>query len=113
PSEGMIELPNNTSSLDDAPLYIEGAATPDEVLELWKAEFDSLYHDTGYYMLTFHPRAGFGSGTPSRARVIDRLIAYIMTYPDIRFVRLVDLAEWCLDPVNGFMNTGVRIGARA
>jgi peptidoglycan-N-acetylglucosamine deacetylase len=112
PSPHMIEFPNNTSSLDDAPLYIEGAATPDEVLNLWRAEFDALYHDTGYYMLTYHPRAGFGSGTPSRARVIDRLISYIKTYSGVRFVRLVDLAEWCLDPANGFMDTSVRIGAR-
>ena len=28
PSREMIELPNNTSSLDDAPLYIAGAVTP-------------------------------------------------------------------------------------
>jgi peptidoglycan-N-acetylglucosamine deacetylase len=109
----MIELPNNTSILDDAPLYVDGAFTPNEVLELWKTEFDALYHDTGYYMLTYHPRAGFGSGTPSRARVIDRLIAFIKTYPGVCFVRLVDLAEWCLDPANGFMDTSVRIGARA
>jgi peptidoglycan-N-acetylglucosamine deacetylase len=113
PSEEMIELPNNTSSLDDAPLYIDGALTPAEVLDLWKAEFDTLYHDTGYYMLTYHPRSGFGSGTPSRAKVIDRLISYIKGYPDVEFIRLVDLAEWCLDPANGFMDTTVRIGARA
>ncbi len=110
PSTEMVELPNNTSSLDDFPLYVEGAATPDEVLELWRAEFDTLYRDTGYFVLTFHPRSGFGSGTPARARVIDRLIAYIKGFPGVRFVRMVDLARWCLDPANGFMSRAGGVG---
>lgn len=109
----MVEFPNNTSSLDDFPLYVEGAATPSEVLALWKAEFETLYRDTGYFVLTYHPRAGFGSGIPSRARVIDRLIAHIKGFPGVRFVRLGDLAEWCLDPAHGFMDTTKWIGARA
>jgi peptidoglycan-N-acetylglucosamine deacetylase len=33
-SARMIELPNNTSSLDDAPLYVGGAITPLEMLDL-------------------------------------------------------------------------------
>lgn len=112
PSADMIELPNNTSSLDDAPLFIDGAATPDEVLKLWEDEFDCLYHDTGYYMLTYHPRAGFGSGIPSRAKVIDHLLTTIKRYRGVEFVRLGDLARWCLDPANGHMSTSPRIGAR-
>ena len=108
----MIELPNNTSSLDDTYLYVEGAATPDEVLDLWVAEFDAIYHSGGYFMLTFHPRAGFGSGIPSRASVVERLIPIIQGYRDVRFMRLGDLAEWCLDPENGFLTTDRWIGAR-
>ncbi len=101
-SSEMIELPNNTSSLDDTYLYVEGAATPDEVLELWLAEFDAIYHDGGYFMLTFHPRAGFGSGIPSRASVIERLIPAIQRYSGVEFVRLGDLAGWCLAPEQWF-----------
>jgi peptidoglycan-N-acetylglucosamine deacetylase len=112
-SKTMIELPNNTSSLDDAPLYVGGALTPMEMLELWKAEFDGIYADRGYYMLTFHPRAGFGSGTPARARVIDRLLAYMRGFPDVHFTRLDDLARWCLDPAHGYMNTETWIGGRS
>lgn len=112
-SSDMIELPNNTSSLDDAPLYVGGAVTPIEMLQLWKAEFDSIYNDRGYFVLTFHPRSGFGSGIPSRARVIDRLIAYIRSFPDVYFTRMVDLAKWCLDPANGFMDQTRWIGGRA
>jgi peptidoglycan/xylan/chitin deacetylase (PgdA/CDA1 family) len=112
-SSEMIELPNNTSSLDDAPLYVGGALTPMEMLSLWKAEFDAIYTDRGYYMLTFHPRAGFGSGIPSRARVIDRLLAYIGGFPGVHFTRLDTLAQWCLDPQNGHMDHSVWIGGRA
>jgi peptidoglycan/xylan/chitin deacetylase (PgdA/CDA1 family) len=111
-STQMIELPNNTSSLDDTYLYVEGAATPDEVLELWLAEFDAIYHEGGYFMLTYHPRAGFGSGIPSRASVIERLIPAIRQYRDVKFMRLGDLAEWCLDPAHGFQPGGQWIGAR-
>jgi peptidoglycan/xylan/chitin deacetylase (PgdA/CDA1 family) len=113
PSTAMIELPNNTTSLDDAPLYVHGSLTPLEMLDLWKAEFDSIYLDRGYYNLTFHPRAGFGSGTPARARVIDRLIAYIRSFPDVRFLRMGELANWCLDPAHGFTTTDRWTGGRA
>lgn len=111
-STEMIELPNNTTSLDDTPLYVEGAATPDEVLDLWLAEFDAIYNEGGYFMLTFHPRAGFGSGIPSRASVIERLIPAIKQYRDVRFMQLGELAEWCLNPEHGFLPAREWIGAR-
>ena len=105
PTTGMIEFPNATWSLDDAPFYVPGGATPLEMLELWKGEFETIYNGSGFFMLTFHPRAGFGSGIPSRARVIERLIAYIRTFPEVEFVRLGDLARWCLDPAHGHLHT--------
>ncbi len=111
-STSMIELPNNTSSLDDTYLYVEGAATPDEVLSLWEAEFDAIYHDGGYFLLTYHPRSGFGSGIPSRAAVIEQLIQSVRRYSGVQFMRLGDLAEWCLDPDHGFVKSGRWIGAR-
>lgn len=113
PSREMVEIPNNTSSLDDHPYYTFAGATSEEVLELWKQEFDALYHDTGYFIVTFHPRAGFGTGIPSRARIIDRLIAHIKSYPGVHFSKMGDLARWCLEPSHGFMDTEVRIGGRA
>lgn len=111
-STSVIELPNNTSSLDESYLYENGHQTTTEALALWKAEFDAIYTEHGYYLLTFHPRAGFGSGTPARARAIDRLLSYIQTFPDVHFTRLDHLAQWCLDPANGHMQTSGWIGAR-
>jgi peptidoglycan/xylan/chitin deacetylase (PgdA/CDA1 family) len=112
-SSEMIELPNNTSSLDDAPLYVGAALTPLEMLELWKAEFDDIYNHAGYYLLTYHPRSGFGSGTPARARVIDRLLEYIKAFPLVHFTRMDELARWCLQPEHGFTQTERWIGGRA
>jgi len=111
PARRIVELPNNTSSLDDFPFYAEMAGAPREVLEIWQGEFEALYRDTGYFMLTFHPRAGFGSGLPSRARVIEHLIRFIKRFPDVQFVQMAELATWCLDPAHGFVPAHERQGA--
>lgn len=113
PSTEMVEIPNNTSTLDDAYMYGIGAMTPAEILELFTAEFDALYHNLGYFIMTCHSRAGRGSGLPARARVIDRLLTHIERYPDVHFSRMDDLARWCLDPTHGFIDTTTPIGGRA
>jgi peptidoglycan/xylan/chitin deacetylase (PgdA/CDA1 family) len=95
-SKTMIELPNNTITLDDYPYYVDAAATPSEVLAAWRDEFDAAYGGSGYFMLTVHPRAGFGSGTPARARVLARLIDHIAAHRDVEFLRLYELAGRCL-----------------
>jgi peptidoglycan/xylan/chitin deacetylase (PgdA/CDA1 family) len=113
PSRAMIEIPNITSTLDDAYMYGIGMMTTDEILDLWKTEFDALYHSAGYFILTCHSRAGRGSGLPARARVLDRLIASINGYPAVHFSRMDDLARWCLDPAHGFMDNATPLGGRA
>lgn len=112
PSLEMVEIPNITSTLDDAYMYNIGAMSTAEILELFTEEFDALYHNAGYYIMTMHSRAGRGSGLPARARVIDRLITRIKRYPDVEFMRMGDLADWCLDPTNGFMRERMMIGGR-
>lgn len=89
-------LPNNTSSLDDYPFFDLSLTPPSEVLTHWKQEFDAIHREGGYYNLIIHPRLGYGSGSPARARIVDELITYIRQFPDAAFVRLIDLAEWCL-----------------
>ncbi|MGI8688799.1 MAG: polysaccharide deacetylase family protein [Thermomicrobiales bacterium] len=112
PSNRMVEIPNITSTLDDAYMYGIGMMTTDEILDLWKEEFDALYHSAGYCILTCHSRAGRGSGLPARARVLDRLIAHMKSYPGVHFSHMADLARWCLDPVHGFMTPASPIGGR-
>jgi len=92
----MVEIPNNTYSLDDFPWFKFSMTPASEVLEQWRREFDSLYRENGYFMLTFHPRSGWGSGGPSRAAVIEEMIRYIKQHDGVRFVNLRQLADWCL-----------------
>ena len=112
PSDAMVEIPNITSTLDDAYMYGIGAMSTDEILDLFKEEFDALYHTAGYFITTCHSRSGRGSGLPARARVLDRLIDHIKRYPAVHFSRMDDMARWCLDPAHGFMNPATPLGGR-
>ncbi len=92
----MIELPTNSAMLDDGHLNPIAMLAPSQILELWKEEFAATYAGSGYFALILHGRAWWGSGTPSRARVLDELIRYIDAHPGVRYVRGVDLARFCL-----------------
>lgn len=90
----MVEIPNNTLSLNDTPWYNVSMTASSEVEAQWKAEFDQNYADRGYFLLTCHPRSGFGSGTPARARAIEGLVRHIQTHRDVTFVTLNQLEAW-------------------
>jgi peptidoglycan/xylan/chitin deacetylase (PgdA/CDA1 family) len=90
----MVEIPNNTLSLNDTPWYNVSMTPSSEVEAQWKAEFDAIYADRGFFLLTCHPRSGFGSGTPARARAIEGLVRHIQTHRDVAFVTLSQLADW-------------------
>ncbi len=92
----FVNLPDNTSSLDDAPFYRDSMTPPSEVCEQWKAEFDTAYAEGGYYDLIVHPRSGFGSGGPTRAKALENVILYIQRHPGVLFQRQVETARWCL-----------------
>ncbi|MBK7062261.1 MAG: hypothetical protein IPH51_17895 [Rubrivivax sp.] len=62
----IVELPNNTYSLDDFPFFKFSHTPPSEVLAQWKAEFDAIYASDRFCVLVVHPRSGWGSGTPAR-----------------------------------------------
>lgn len=95
-TDTMVELPNNTYSLDDFPWYKFSLTPPSEVLAHWRQEFDAIYTEGGYFMLTFHPRSGWGSGAPSRARAVEEMIAYARRFEGVRFMALRELADWCI-----------------
>ena len=90
----MIELPNNTCSLDDFPFYHFSMTPVSEVLELWKREFDVIYGERGFYFLSIHPRSGWGSGTPTRALAVEKLLRYAMSFRDVSVLSLAQLADW-------------------
>ncbi len=92
----FVNLPDNTSSLDDAPFYRDSMTPPSEVCEQWKGEFDTAYAEGGYYDLIVHPRSGFGSGGPARAKALEDTILYIQRHPGVLFQKQVETARWCL-----------------
>lgn len=60
-------------------------------------EFDAIYAEGGYFNLTVHPRVGYGSGSPARVAIVGKLIAYIKRHDGVRFVGMLELAQWCLE----------------
>lgn len=91
--QSMVEIPNNTYSLDDFPFFNFSMTPVSEVIEQWKREFDLRYSEGGFFMLTVHPRSGWGSGTPSRTNAIEETLRHIQRHRDVHFTRLIGLYE--------------------
>jgi peptidoglycan/xylan/chitin deacetylase (PgdA/CDA1 family) len=79
-STGIIELPVDWS-LDDWPYFqlewglpLPGLRNPNEVLEIWKDEFDGIRSEGGVFTLTLHPQV---IGRWSRIRALEKLIEYM------------------------------------
>jgi peptidoglycan/xylan/chitin deacetylase (PgdA/CDA1 family) len=92
----FVELPVSWE-LDDAPYflfnffpYMSGLATPAQVLEIWKAEFDGSYQAGGCFLLVVHP---FCIGRHPRIAMLDQLIEYIKSFPDVWFGTHLEVAE--------------------
>jgi peptidoglycan/xylan/chitin deacetylase (PgdA/CDA1 family) len=79
---GLIEIP--VEWLRDDAVYFprQGPSNPDDVYEVWRAEFDGAYAERGLFQLTMHPRI---SGHRSRVLMLDRLIAYIKQHKGVWF----------------------------
>ncbi|MCM3068213.1 polysaccharide deacetylase [Priestia flexa] len=97
----LLEIPG-TWLLDDweqfafsgdwtMPFLIE---EPDKVFRLWKAEFDALYEEGRCFHLTMHPQL---IGRSSRIALLDQLITYMKTKPNIWFTTGDELANLWLN----------------
>lgn len=95
--KSLVELPNNTYSLDDFPFYKFSHTPPSEVRDQWCKEFDAIYNSDRFYVLTVHPRSGWGSGTPSRTKAFEDTIRHIQQYDGVKFFTSAEFAQWCLD----------------
>ncbi len=89
----LVEIPNNTYSLDDFPFFNFSMTPVSEVADQWKREFDARFARGGFFMLTVHPRAGWGSGTPSRVAAIEEVLRYIQLHEGVQFARLASVQE--------------------
>ncbi len=93
----MVEIPVHWE-YDDAPYFnyspALGArnvmASPQQVYDVWSAGFEGVYHYGRSFMLTMHP---YVSGRPGRLRMVERLIQYIASFPEVEFMRAIDVAR--------------------
>ena len=98
----MVEIPIHWL-LDDAPNFVYAPSAqrlgpmrnPDEVYGTWAAEFDGLYRYGRAYTLTMHPQY---IGRPGRLLMPERLIEYIKTFPNVEFMRAIDVAKMFQTP---------------
>ena len=69
----------------------EGLRSPDDVFNVWRAEFDYLDEDlgSGVYILTMHPQC---IGRGSRMRMLRRLIEHIRSR-DVVFRTMAEVAD--------------------
>ena len=97
PEKSLIEVPIHWL-LDDAPNFVYAPSanrlgpmrSPDEVYSTWTAEFDGLYRYGRAFTLTMHPQY---IGRPGRLLMLERLIGYIRSFPNVEFKRVIDVAE--------------------
>ena len=76
----------------DAKIHQEGLRSPNDVLDVWRAEFDYLYHElgTGTFVLTLHPQC---IGRGSRLLMLRRLIEHMQSHEGVRFRRMDEMAK--------------------
>ena len=93
----IVELPIHWL-LDDAPNFVYAPVAnrlgpmrnPDEVYGTWAAEFEGLYRYGRAFTLTMHPQY---IGRPGRLLMLERLIKHIKTFPNVEFMRAIDVAK--------------------
>jgi peptidoglycan-N-acetylglucosamine deacetylase len=99
----VLELPVDWL-LDDWPQFgfdqdTGGApANPGRVFEIWSQEFDGLYAEGAYFMLTMHPDV---TGRPHRIALLERLIHHIKGYPGIWWATAEEVARHAEPVVRG------------
>ena len=101
---GVVELPVEWIR-DDAPYWAMDRFTglrpytpPSGVLEVFKREFDGAYADNGLFLLTMHPHF---IGHRSRIQVLEELLQYISSHPDVWLATHADIARYCHEQAPG------------
>jgi peptidoglycan/xylan/chitin deacetylase (PgdA/CDA1 family) len=94
---GIVQLPVEWI-LDDYPYFwmdrfstIRPTMTPDEVLSIWRAEFDAAYDEGGMFILTMHPHV---IGHRSRMAMLERLVAHMRSRPGVWFATHEQIARY-------------------
>jgi peptidoglycan/xylan/chitin deacetylase (PgdA/CDA1 family) len=95
----LIEIPGSWY-LDDLPpmMFIKkapnsfGFVNPHDIEQLWRDQFDWVYREYDYaiFPITIHPDV---SGRPQVLMMLERLYAYMIRHPGVRFVTLNEMAD--------------------
>ncbi len=96
---GLVEIPANWY-LDDLPpmMFIKkspnshGFVNPRDIEQMWRDQFDYVYreYDDAVFPITIHPDV---SGRPQVLLMLERIIAYVSSYPGVRFCTFDQIAE--------------------
>jgi peptidoglycan/xylan/chitin deacetylase (PgdA/CDA1 family) len=99
---GVVELPVEWI-MDDFPYFGMDRTTtlrpytqPDDVFNIWKAEFDKAYDEGTMFILTMHPHV---IGHRSRIVMLERLITYMKSRPGVWFATHEEIAR-AVQPTN-------------
>ena len=91
---GIVELPVEWI-LDDYPYFgasVSGALpSPEEVIKVYRDEFDAAHNEGTLLMLTFHPHV---IGHRSRMKHLDQLVAYMKSRPRVWFATAEQIANY-------------------
>lgn len=97
---GVVELPVEWIK-DDAPYLmmdrfssLRPYTPPGDVLDIFKAEFDGAYRESGLFLLTMHPHI---IGHRSRIVILEALIEYIRGFEGVWFATHEEVARYCLE----------------
>jgi peptidoglycan-N-acetylglucosamine deacetylase len=94
---GLVELPVEWI-LDDYPYFgmdrsstLRPTMNPDEVMAIWKAEFDRAYEERTTFILTMHPHY---IGHRARMQMLDSLVTYMKSKPGVWFATHEQIARY-------------------
>ena len=94
----LVEVPyrNAISGLNDTGMYRRGLTARD-LLAAFKDEFDVLYEESlkepKMLTMAMHCQMAF----PATGKVYEEAIKYAKTFPDVWFVKRIDVVRWILD----------------
>lgn len=74
--------------------YQSGISSQEKVFEIWSAEFEAVYREGLYFMLTMHPQI---MGVPSRSEMLGRLIELMKSKGDVWIATPKDIAAFWME----------------
>ncbi len=74
--------------------YQSGISSHRKVFEIWSDEFNAVYEEGLYYMLTMHPQI---MGIPSRAKMLEKLIQHMKSKKGVWFATPVEIAQFWIE----------------